>query len=297
MRDQVEWLLRISLVEKWGYHCWNGLGISIDMRGDDIDPSIPGLIGTAAVALALAAYCRRTGDPRIPEILRSVRDGLITNHFQEYAGISFFRYKPVTPLWQFTINASAIGAALLCRINELLRETKGLSQAERAISSILDFQEHDGRWKYTVDLKSGRHKEQVDFHQAYILLALLEVQNTMLLPFGIETSVRRGLDYQNSVQLRPTGALYYRYPKKYPYNIHNQLYAFYVNRLAGRLNTTYQEIAEVILNWTLEHLYDPDLGFIYGVYPGFKIRIPYSRWGNAHAVYLFSRLLSNEVDS
>ena len=169
-----------------------------------------------------------------------------------------------------------MGAALLCHINHLLGETKGLSQSEAAVLSILDFQEEDGRWKYTIDLKDKKHKEQIDFHQAYIIKALLDIHDTEMLAVTMENAIRRGLNYQNNVQLGPSGALYYRYPRKYPYNIHNQLYAFYVNQIAsGVLKEAYSDKADLIFNWTLKHLYEPSLGFIYGAYPCLKIKIPY----------------------
>lgn len=296
IKEQVEWLISISLIQKYGYYCWNGLGISIDMKKGDINPEVPGIIGTSAIACALAGYFQKTADPRIPEILRSVRDSLIYNYFQKHSGFSFFRYKPVTPQWMFTINASAKGAALLCHINHVLGETSGLDRAEAATLSILDVQEDDGRWKYTIDLKHCRHKEQIDFHQSYILKDLIDIHDTGMLSVPMENAIRHGLKYQNEVQLESSGALYYRYPHKYPYNIHNQLYAFYVNRAAAFLDAEYSEKANLILNWTLKHLFDPKLGFIYGAYPGLKIGIPYSRWGNAHALYLFSLLMDNKPD-
>ncbi len=292
--EQVEWLISISLFQKYGYHCWNCLGISIDMKGAYINPEVPGLIGTSAITRALTAYYQKTDDPRIPCILRSVRDDLLSNYFKKYSEISFFRYHPITLPWMYTINASAKGAALICHINYVLGESQGLDQVEASVLSIIDVQEEDGRWKYTIDYKHGKHKEQSDFHQAYIIKALLDIHDTGMLTLSMEKAIRRGLKYQNEVQLKSSGALYYRYPHKYPYNIHNQLYAFYVNCAAGFLSPEYLEKAGLILNWTLKHLYDPKLGFIYGAYPGVKIRIPYSRWGNAHALYLFSLLMKDK---
>ncbi|MFW6271763.1 MAG: hypothetical protein ACOC1Q_01830 [Desulfosalsimonas sp.] len=294
IREQVDWLLSASLIEKYGYHCWNGIGISIDMKQNTIDPGVPGLIGTSAVARALAAYYKKTGDAGMPEVLRSVRDDIIQNYYQVYSGVSFFRYKPNTSPWQFTINASAKGAALVFHINHLLGENKGLDLAESAVSSIINAQEADGRWKYTIDLKDGRHKEQADFHQAYIIKSLLDIYETGLLEISVTNTVKEALVYQNTVQLQPSGALYYRHPRKYPYNIHNQLYAYFVNRMAGFLGVSndWEKEADRIFKWTMKHLYSPEIGFIYGAYPGIKIKIPYLRWGNAHALYLFSILMN-----
>ncbi|NDY74107.1 hypothetical protein DO021_12800 [Desulfobacter hydrogenophilus] len=296
IREQVEWLISRSLFKTYGHHCWNGLGISIDMKGGGVNPEVPGLIGTSAVVRALCACYQQTTDPRIPKILRSVREDLTSNYFQTYSGVSFFRYKPVTLPWMFTINASAKGAALICHINLVLGEDQGLDQVQAAVSSILETQEKDGKWKYTLDLKHGRHKEQIDFHQAYIIKALLDIHSTGLLEIPLEKAIMRGITFQNEIQLLPTGALYYRYPGKYPCNIHNQLYAFYINMAGAFLDAAYEKKAALIFDWTLEHLYDPGLGFIYGSYPGVKIRIPYSRWGNAHALYLFSLLINDKLE-
>ncbi|MFW6134493.1 MAG: hypothetical protein ACOC5R_02835 [Elusimicrobiota bacterium] len=291
IQEQVEWLISISLIQKYGYHCWNGLGIYIDMKGEGIKPEVPGLIGTLAVTRALAAYYIKTGDSRIPEILRSVREDLTVNYFKQYNSISFFRYKPTTHPWVFTINASAKGAALVCHINQVLGEETGLDIASKAVKSIFEVQEKDGRWKYTIDLKYGKNKEQIDFHQAYIIKALLDILDSGNLDISLKNTIKRGLEYQNNFQLETSGALYYRYPKRYPYNIHNQLYAYYVNRICGFFNSGYIEKADLILNWTLKYLYNPNLGFVYGKYPGLKIKIPYARWGNSHALYLFSLIL------
>ncbi|ABW67633.1 hypothetical protein [Desulfosudis oleivorans] len=297
IKEQFEWLISKSLKDRYGFHCWNGLGISIDMKGGGIKPDIPGLIGTSAVARVLCAYYQKTADERIPEILRSVRYDLLTNYFQMYSGFSFFRYKPVTPPWVFTINASAKGAALICHINHILGEDQGLEQVASAVSSILDSQEKDGKWKYTMDLKNGRHKVQTDFHQAYIIKALLDIHHSGMLDIPLADAIIRGIDFQNKTQLLSSGAIYYRHPVKYPFNIHNQLYAFYVNKAASFLDKSYDRKGELILDWALKHLYDSGLGFIYGAYPAIKIRIPYARWGNAHALYLFSLLMNSSQPS
>jgi len=287
-----DWLIDQSLTNLYGGHCWNGLGIEIIMKNGNIKPNVPGLIGTSAVASSLIARYQKYGEPEIGSILISVRNYIVENQFVTHKDKSFFKYKPVTPEWKFTINASAIGAALVCRICKILNDERGLKEVEEAVKTIIDVQKKDGRWLYTINLKDGDHKEQIDFHQAYIIKALMEIEMSGLIGKDLKESIRRALVFQNKVQVMKTGAVYYRYPKKYPLNIHNQLYVYYTNWLAPKiLEVDFGNELGNPLKWALDNLYDEKEGFIYGRYPMKKYSVPYSRWGNAHALLLISKII------
>lgn len=294
IEELVEWLIGKSLIQKYSYHCWNGVDIPITMRRGNIYPNVAGLIGTSAVAQALLAVYQQKKGARIKEILLSVRNHILKNHFTVYEGIPFLRYKPITPKWQFTVNAAAKGASLIFEINNMFDEKKGLEEAERTVQSIMEAQEIDGRWKYTLDLRNSNHKEQIDFHQAYIVQSLLEIKATTLSTLDLDRTIHSAIKYQNEHQLMANGQIYYRYPNKYPANIHNQLYAYFINMMATRFgDEDYDIYAERIMNWTLDNLYDEKKGFIYGLYPLKKIDISYARWCNAHALLIISNVLKN----
>jgi len=284
-----EWLISQSLIKKYGFHCWNGLGVSMVMRGVDVNPEVPGLIGTAAITKSLIARYKKYKETRIKEILESVRQNLLTNHFVIYNRTPFLKYKPSTEPWKFTINASAIGASLIAEITSILKDDCGVEEVINIVNSIINNQKKDGSWLYTVDLKTGKHKQQYDFHQAYIVKSLMEIEKTELFADSLEKPILKGIKYHNDKQLMSNGQIYYRLPKKYPANIHNQLYGYYINKVASkRYGTEFNDVADLIYQWTYSNLYNDSTGFIYGKYPCCKINIPYSRWGNSHYLLIQS---------
>lgn len=296
IRELVTWLVNKSLIEKYGEHCWNGLGVPMRLKGNNINPAVPGIIGTAAVGKAILSVYLKTKENKYAEILRSVRSYVKQNHYICYKDLSYLKYRPTTPDRQFTVNAAALGASLIYGINEALEEEKELKEIEEVVQTIINMQEDDGRWKYRFDFKNDSYREQIDFHQAYIILSLMEVYATGLSNINLKASIRKALKYQNKVQVMSNGQIYYRYPKKYPVNIHNQLYAYYVNKRAAEVfkDKKYDAFADKIIAWTMNNLYNEKKGFIYGLYPLKKINISYSRWGNAHALLLISELLRSE---
>src|SRR5690606_26992405 len=82
-----------------------------------------------------------------------------------------FSYTPMAP--DCCYNASLLAAEVLVAAAAAGGEA-GLSGPARAAADfVVSRQKPDGRWNYSMDLRTGREREQVDFHQGFILDSLM----------------------------------------------------------------------------------------------------------------------------
>lgn len=41
---------------------------------------------------------------------------------------------------------------------------------------MVHYQKENGKWNYSIDIESGKEREQIDFHQGYILESIYEIK-------------------------------------------------------------------------------------------------------------------------
>ena len=97
-------------------------------------------------------------------------------------------------------------------------------------------------------------------------------------------------------QQKPDGQGIYRYPKKYPVNIHNQAQGIitFTRAAAFGFGDHYLDFARTIAEWTIKNMQDLDGHFYYLKYPLFTNKIPYIRWSDAAMAYALSVYLKNK---
>ncbi len=284
-------ILSRSLVDRYGGHCWSGNGIPIQMRGGYHLPDVPGIIGTEAVTEALLA-CERVDpdDGELRKVLLSARDFCLEHLLLDGNDGTFFRYKPDTPPHWFTFNASLKAATLVTEVNRRFGSTEGDDAVRRSMDHLLGFQNDDGSWNYSVDLRTGKQRRQIDFHQGFMVDGLLLHQEAYGADAALAAATDSALDFYRNVQFDDAGQCCYRYPQKWPANIHNQAQGIVTFVRAERHRPGSLRFAETIARWTLENMYDGDGRFHYLRYPGFSNRIPYFRWNQAWMYYALTLL-------
>ncbi len=296
--QHLDYVLSRSLIGRYGYHCWNGNDMYVQGRGAYQTPEMPGVIGTDACARAALDYLRRHPErDDLRAVVRSARDFFVREQFQEYHGAAFFRYKPHTPPHACVYNASLVAADYVLAANAFLGDGEGEAEAEAAYRYVLRRQHEDGRWAYAIDLRAGRENHQVDFHQGFVLDALLGYLG--LAPGKAEgrDAYLRGLRFYRREQFTPAGQGLYRWPRRWPANIHNQAQGIITFVRAARFGTglggEHAGFARTILAWTLRHMRDPQGYFYFLKYPAFTNRIPYMRWGQAWMMNALSHHLAD----
>jgi hypothetical protein len=106
-------------------------------------------------------------------------------------------------------------------------------------------------------------------------------------------SYQKGIEFYYENQFLKSGQGIYRYPKKWPVNIHNQSQGIITFSRAGRFNSKYLEFAKTITDWTFQNMYDYKKEYFYYLkYPFFTNKINYIRWSNCnmlHALATFKK--------
>ncbi len=140
-------------------------------------------------------------------------------------------------------------------------------------------QNEDGSFPYSESLKNGALKAQYDFHQYYVLGSLKRLSEK-LDTHNYQEAILSGLAYSMKYQIED-GMFFWRYPKKYPIDIHNQAAAVLtfrvfeneINSFEGKRSTS----LETIINWNERNMWDGKK-YYYQYYPYITIRTNYLRW-------------------
>lgn len=288
-------LKRQTLKPVYGYHCWDAHEFPIQMRKKYVDVIIPSSVGGEVIGTFLMNYYKYT---RREEILEYITESaeLITHKFYcEKDDLSFFKYAYTDQDDKIVINGSLKAAAFLMKVSELLNINTYDDMIIKAIDTAVKLQKEDGHWSYTYFIESNEEKRQIDFHQGFILDDLLMFMERYGFKSPYIESYQKGLDFYYRKQFFKNGQGIYRYPKKWPVNIHNQAQGMITFSKAGWLDPKYPEFARRIADWTIENMQDKEHGhFYYLKYPFFTNKIPYFRWSDANMLLALSELMTDK---
>jgi hypothetical protein len=279
----INFLKSKSLKQKYGFDCW--AGHYYKYRGFDgsmLAPDIPDVITTSNVIKALVESYLILKDNELKYIGKSAYDFLIDRLLGKTEdGLFYLKYDTLSEN-KIVINASAEGLGAICRLMPLYDDTKMKETACKLSEFLMSTQDPDGCWIYS-KYKSGKIRRQTDFHQGFIIDSLVEY-----LPFAeskeqdlLLESIKKGADFYREKQFLDNGRCYYRYPKLYPTDIHNQAQGIITFCKLSTFDPEYLEFAKKILEWTILNMQDCSGYFFYQKDRIFTNKIPYMRWGAA----------------
>lgn len=259
-----------------------------------LPPYDPTAVVSGFIAKALAAYYRRYQNPEAKKALAEIcvffRSALFHTKLPEGIAISYS-----TRQADFCYNASLLAAEVYA-INAQLNETTGDAELiSAAVKAVLPAQKADGSWNYSRNLNSGIEREQVDFHQGYVVESLINIAEEC----GVNEpdtaqAIASGFDFYIRHQFSPEGRAKWRLPKEWPADIHHQAqgiitacrYFSYAN------NVEALQKACTIADYTLREFQSKEGFFYYRQYRYFKDKTPYMRWGQAWMFLALSTLLN-----
>jgi rhamnogalacturonyl hydrolase YesR len=139
---------------------------------------------------------------------------------------------------------------------------------------------------------NGVERKQIDFHQGFILDALDDfIINTRPDDGKYLEALLKGVDFYKNEQFLPDGRCKWRYPRRWPIDIHNQAQGIITfSRLRDR-KPEYLDFARTIADWTITHMQDKSGYFYYQKWPIVTNKISYIRWGQAWMLFALSTLL------
>lgn len=276
--------LLISLRSKGNYSgaCW---GYNFDWQARRLflfPKNTPTVVATNFCATALMEAYEITGDERYLKTALSAADFVIKDlHRTPYKEGFLFSYSPLKGN-DTVFNASLLGSRLLSYCYHYTHNEEYRNLAEQSIKACCGGQRMDGAWVYGM----LPVQDWVDsFHTGYNLDALIAYQELT----GDKTYnsyIERGFDYYIHHFFEPDGTPKYFDNKMYPIDIHcpGQLLV-----TLSRLHKydEYAELAEKVLNWTIQNMQDKRGYFYYQLKPGISSKISYMRWSNA---FMFNAL-------
>jgi hypothetical protein len=287
-------LKKKTLKTKYGYHCWDARHFPIQMQDNLIDINIPSIVGNEIFGTFLIHYYKATGNNEVLRYISDLADLFIDKFFCERDGFSFFKYRINDPDNKITLNASLKATSFLIKASEILDNDSFHDPVHKAIKTVVSLQKDDGRWNYTYFIDKQNEKKQVDFHQGFILDDILLFMNK----YGHDTpylnSYQKGIDFYYQKQFLPNGQSLYRYPKKWPVDIHSQSQGIITFTRAAKsgFGDHYFDFAGIIAEWTIKNMQDKDGHFYFLKYPWVTNKIPYIRWSDANMAYALSVFLS-----
>lgn len=280
-------VLLINLRSK-GYHgsCW-GYNFDWQSRRLFLFPAYcPTVVATSFCATALMDAYEITGKKEYLNVALDSANFILSDlHLDDYEGEKMISYSPLHGN-DLVSNASLLGSKVLAYCYKYTRNENYLNVARSSVRACCKGQRADGAWTYS----QIPPKLWVDsFHTGYNLDGLIAYEEQTG-DKDYHENIERGFDYYIKNFFNEDGSPKYYDNQQYPIDIH----------CPGQLLVTlhrlhkfeeHKELAEKVLNWTIENMQDKKGYFYYQLKKGVSSKISYMRWSNAFMFYAMSYYL------
>ena len=257
------------------YSCW-GYSFPWQMRKGVVPAGTPNLVCTTFVANALLDAYDLTGDARCLSMATSAAEYILNELYWSEGDTHSFSY-PLPGLRIQVYNANFLAASLLCRVGRLTGEEKFIGPALAATRCAVARQKQDGSWEY-----GGGHKQRwIDnFHTGFNLGALRAI-GYYAQTSEFDDSLRRGFQFYRAHFIREDGAAKYFHNRTYPIDAHAVAQSVITLTEFQDMDPTSLPIADKVIEWAMNHMWDQRGFFYYRVLRAATIRTSYMRWTQA----------------
>jgi len=277
-------------------HCWGYNYFWPKRDGSHVPPYTPSVVVTGFVARSFLEYYEVFGDVTVGDVMKSCTK-FVMNDVHLYKGVDgyCFSYTPVKK--DLTVNANLLAAEVLLYSDYLNHEKNFKKHVDEVIKFTINHQNEDGSWYYSFDYDSRKPKKQIDFHQGYVLESLHRLIKYYervydCTPPDIENAIKRGLKFYRINQFNDKGFAFWRLPKVYPIDIHNQSQGV-ITFSSMKEYSEEGKFADSILDWTIENMQSKKGNFYYQKYPFLTNKTNYLRWNQGWMMVAISTLLAN----
>lgn len=258
------------------YWCW-GYSFPWQTRTLLAPVGAANLVCTTFVAGSLLDAYEHSGDARCLKMAASAAEYMLNDLFwTEGSSVASFSY-PSPAARSRVHNANLMAAALLCRVSKFTGQDQFLDAALKSARYSVSRQNKDGSWFY------GEEPSQhwIDnFHTGYNLCALLAMAK-QLQTAEFDSSIERGFAFYREHFFRSDGAPRYFHNRAYPIDIHCVAQSVITLWAFRKMDSESSYAAQAVLNWALDHMWDPRGFFYYRVLRLCTIRTSYMRWSQA----------------
>lgn len=240
-------------------------------------------------------------DSILSNIKKVIRNLLKTGRVLKRDGYTFIGYSPDKNT-RLTFNVSMVAVELMmkyldrsndwdCTINNY--NIKNICYD--IIRTMIHYQESDGAWTYGYSAK-GQLFSQKDFHQGFVADSLHNILDLIKDPKLKEQATEaynKGYTYLKENQINDKGEFYWRFPKKFPLDIHN--HAQGIISLSINEKDTSNDRLEVLIDQVFKSFWDnKKKRFYYQKWQCFTNKISYMRWCNSWMLFALTTYLTHQ---
>jgi hypothetical protein len=255
-----------------------------------VGPFVPSSVVTATVCKGVWEYHRITHDPRAAELIEDASKFLINDldRTKDQTG-QCISYTPIEQ--DVCYNASLLAGEVIAMSYVLTGNNDLKNLCKDLVGFVLARQRPDGRWNYSMNMKTGLEREQIDFHQGFILESIYNIHRLLRIDdLKWKDALVRGARFYREKQFFTDGRSMWRIPREYPVDIHNQSQGIIAFSLLRDLDPDYFRFAQTIADWTEKHMQASDGHYYFRKNRCFTNRIPYMRWSQAWMMVAFAEL-------
>ncbi len=200
-----------------------------------------------------------------------------------------------TPLDKHVVhNANCLGAAFLSRVYSYNHNEELLNYATKAFDFTLSCQRKDGSWVYRLDPETGNVRNQIDFHQGFIIDSLCDyIKYSGKQDETYLTGLKKAVQFYKTNQFFNDGRAKWRLPHKYPVDIHHLAQGIITFSKIYEITkeSDYLSFAKTIATWAINNMQDSQGYFYYQKWPLFTNKITYMRWSQAWMMFSLSKFI------
>ncbi len=276
--------LLISLQSKGNYSgaCW-GYNFDWQARRLFLFPKFtPTVVATNFCATALMSAFEITKNQKYLDVALSSAEFVLKDlHRTPFNNGFLFSYSPLAGN-DTVFNASLLGSRLLSFCYHYTRNESYKTAARQSILACCNAQKADGSWVYgMLPVQSWIDS----FHTGYNLDGLIAYEE-LTGDISFHENIEKGFDFYIKNFFEQDGCPKYYHNRKYPIDIHCPGQLFVTLARLHKFNE-YKQLADKVLEWTIENMRDKKGYFYYQLKQGINTRIPYMRWSNA---FMFNAL-------
>lgn len=281
MDELFDWIVENRLKEGFEGYCW-GAPYPLALSDKNRSQNDPSAVLACFVAESIYEYYLSTKNEKVQEVLEGITKFILTHVplTESEDGICF---SYTTKIKDVIYNANSFVAETFAKTYSFNKDENLKEQAIKCLDFNVANQKEDGSWSYGIHPKTGMDRNQIDFHQGFVLTSFYDTITILdLKDEKYIDSLKKGLEYYKKKQFDEDGSSYWRVPKKFPIDIHNQAVGVITFAKLSEFGDGYLEFANIITEWTNKHLRNDKKGFYYFQRTNlFTNKISYIRWNQA----------------
>ena len=278
-------------------YCW---GFNFDWQDvySNTKKGMPTIVVTSFVASAFLDLYEITKNKKFLEIAESSCHFILNDLYKiKIKGGFCFSY---TPINKYVVHdANLLGISLLSRVYSITKDKMLIEQANQAVDGSLSYQKNNGCWIYGINPFNGKLRNQIDYHQGFIIDSLCDYINYTNEKKGKYLSaLKKATNFYMNKQFDKNGRSKWRIPFSYPVDIHHQAQGIitFSKLYKNFKDYKYLDFAEKIALWTINNMQDKTGYFYYQKWPIIMNKIPYIRWGQAWMILALATLIKTLED-